>query len=113
MRATVWENDPAVVSRAMQKLSCEAGNTQIARVLRLALAEKEPVSGLVYVGDHCEDDGGELRELAASLGARSVPVFVFHECADDDRRSLKAKPVFKRMAEASGGVYVEFMSVPE
>ena len=108
MRATVWENDPAVVSRAMQKLSCEAGNTQIARVLRLALAEKEPVSGLVYVGDHCEDDAGELRELAASLGARPVSVFVFHECADDDRRSLKAKPIFKRMAEASGGVYVEF-----
>ena len=33
---------------------------------------------------------------------------MFHECSDRDDRSLKAKPLFKRMAEASGGVYVEF-----
>jgi len=84
------------------------GETQIARVLRLVLAETKIVSGLVFVLDHCEDDPGELSELAAMLGQRSIPLFVFHECADHDERSLKAKPVFKRMADASGGVYAEF-----
>lgn len=68
----------------------------------------ETVTGLVFVGDHCEDDPGELRELAALLGQRSVPLFVFHECADHDERSLQAKPMFKRVAGLSGGVYCEF-----
>lgn len=107
-RASQWHTDPDILSRAMQRLSCETGYTQIARVLRLALAEAGSVSGMVFVGDHCEDNPDELRELAAKLGRRSFPLFVFHECADDDERSLKAKPIFKLMAEVSAGAYVEF-----
>ena len=107
-RASEWESDAEVLSQRMRRLSCEAGSTQIARVLRLALAENEPVCALVFVGDHCEDDPGALRELAEALGKRSMPIFVFHECADHDEPSLRAKPVFKGMAEASGGVYCEF-----
>jgi hypothetical protein len=107
-RASRWHNDPDILSQSIRTLSCEAGETQIARVLRLALAEKETISGLVFIGDQCEDDPRELCELAASLGRRSLPLFVFHECADGDELSLKAKPVFKRMAELSGGVYCEF-----
>jgi hypothetical protein len=107
-RATSWHSKPDGLVASMRRLSTEVGYTQIARVLRLALAEGETISGLVFVGDHCEDDPGELRELAAKLGRRSVPLFVFHECADDNGRSIQAKPVFKSMAEASGGVYVEF-----
>lgn len=107
-RASQWHSNPDILSAAMRRLSCETGYTQIARVLRLALAETEDVCGLVCVLDHSEDDPAELRELAASLGQRSLPLFVFHECADHDERSLEAKPVFKGMAEMSGGVYVEF-----
>jgi hypothetical protein len=107
-RASQWHSNPDILSVAMRRLSCETGETQIARVLRLVLAETKIVSGLVFVLDHCEDDPGELSELAAMLGQRSIPLFVFHECADHDERSLKAKPVFKRMADASGGVYAEF-----
>ena len=107
-RASAWHTDADVLSQAMRGLSTENGETQIARILRLALTEKETVCGVVFVGDHCEDSPGELRELSGALGQRSIPLFVFHECADDDRRSLKAKPIFKRMAAATGGVYVEF-----
>ena len=107
-RASEWHADPAVLSESMRRLSCEVGETQIARLLRLALAETEKLSGVVFVGDHCEENAGELRRLAESLGRRSIPLFIFHECADDDRRSLKAKPLFKSLAAASGGVYVEF-----
>ena len=107
-RASKWHSNPAVVSDAMRKLSCEVGTTQIERVLRLALAEKDKVSGLVFVGDHCEDNFDELINLAKQCGKKSMPLFVFHECADDNGASLNAKPVFKAMAEASGGVYVEF-----
>jgi hypothetical protein len=107
-RASQWHDDPGVLAQSMRHLSCESGETQIARLLRLALSEKEKVSGVVFVGDHCEDDRSELRELAQTLGRRSMPLFVFHECSDHDERSLRAKPIFKRMAEASGGVYCEF-----
>jgi len=107
-RAGIWHNDPDLVSRSMLALSCESGETQIARLLRAALAEEQKISGVVFVGDHCEDNRPELRNLAQTFGERSIPLFIFHECADDDERSLEAKPVFKGMAEASGGVYVEF-----
>jgi len=107
-RASQWHSDPDILSRYMQRLSCEGGPTQIARVLRHALAEKEPVAGVVFVGDHCEDDPSELCKLAAALGERTMPLFVFHECADHDERTLKAKPIFEFMAQASGGVYAEF-----
>jgi hypothetical protein len=107
-RATQFHSDPDILSQSMGRLSCETGETQIARVLRLALAEQEAIAGVVFVGDHCEDDPGELRELASALGKKSRKLFVFHECADHDERSLKAKPIFKDMAEASGGIYVEF-----
>jgi len=107
-RASEWNDDPGVVSRCMERLGCETGETQIARLLRLALGEREKISGVVFVGDHCEEAPRELLALAATLGQRSVPLFMFHECADHDERSLAAKPLFKRMAELSGGVYVEF-----
>lgn len=107
-KAGAWENDPALVSQAMQRLSCESGFTQITRALRQVLNEKEAVSGVVFIGDHCEDRAGALRDAAAELGRKGIPVFVFHECEDRDTRSLEAKPLFNHLAEASGGVYVEF-----
>jgi hypothetical protein len=109
-KAGQWHTDPAIVSRYMLSLSCVGGNTQIAKMLRVVLAEaeKESISGVVFVGDHCEDWPRELRKLAQTLGERSIPLFVFHECAGDDARALKAKPVFEYMASASGGAYVPF-----
>jgi len=109
-RASEWQDDPAVLSESMRRLSCEAGYTQIARVLRLTLAEEEKVSGVVFVGDHFEDAESAVLPLAETLGQRSIPIFVFHEIADHDERSLEARPIFERIAELSGGVYCEFKS---
>lgn len=107
-RESQWCDDPEILNRSMSRLSCESGHTQITKLLLMALAEEKPISGVVYVGDHCEETSERLIELARRLGRKSVPLFMFHECADHDDRSLKAKPIFKRMAEASGGVYEEF-----
>ena len=101
-QASAWHADPEILIQSM-RLGCEAGVTQIARVLRLALLEPEKISGVVLVGDHCEEISGELMDLAKSLGQRSRPLYIFHECADHDLRSLRAKPLFKGMAEISGG----------
>ncbi len=107
-KAGAWHDDAEKVCRSMLSLSCESGETQIARVLRLALAEKEKLSGVVFIVDHCEEYPEELLALAETLGIRSLPLFIFHECADRDAWSLQAKPLFQRMAKLSGGVYVEF-----
>ena len=107
-RATRWHDDPEVLSESMRRLSCEAGYTQIARLLRLALDEPDKLSGVILVFDHNEDDPDELICLARAVGKRSIPLWVFHECNDHDPRSLEAKPLFKRMCEASAGQYIEF-----
>jgi hypothetical protein len=108
-QSSQWESDPAVVSRAMERLSCEAGETQIGRSLRYVLEqEKEPVSGIVFIGEHCEEDPEQLAQLARALGEKRIPIFVFHECQDNNQRAVNAKPVFKRIADASNGIYAEF-----
>jgi hypothetical protein len=107
-RASKWHDDALALSESMLRLSCESGLTQIARTLRMALSEKEKLSGMVFVGDHCEEEHYELEDLAEKLGQKSIPLFVFHECADHDEQSLRAKPIFMRMAKMSGGVYTEF-----
>lgn len=107
-KAGSWEKDPATVSRAMQRLSCEVGGTQIARALQCVLKREAEVSGVVFIGDHCEDDPEELMQTAAALGEKHMPVFVFHECEDGDRVSCEARTVFKRIAELSGGFYSMF-----
>jgi len=107
-RESQWCADAEILCRSMLGLSCEAGATQIARLLRRVLAMEETLSGVVFVGDHCEDNADELVALGQKLRDRAIPLFVFHECADHDQRSLEAKPLFRRIAELSGGVYVEF-----
>ncbi len=107
-KASRWHRDPAILSDAMRKLACEAGNTQIARLMQMALKEKEKLSGLVFVGDHCEDDQDQLIAPAKEFGRRNMPLWIFHECSDENDRALFAKPIFKNMAAVSGGIYVEF-----
>ena len=123
VKANKWHDDPAVLSDTMRRLSCRAGSTQIARVLRLALAEKERLSGVVLILDHCEERSpfyvaqglpdilaDRLIEMAESLGKRSIPLYIFHEIAVRDTEAIEARPLFRRMAEVSGGVYSEFQS---
>ena len=107
-RESSWHADADVLRRSMLKLSCERGNTQIAKLLRLVLGRSEKLSAVVFVGDHCEENPEELLALAERLRDKAIPLFVFHECDDHDQWSLRAKPLFRRMAETSGGVYVEF-----
>lgn len=107
-KAGRWNDDPIAISRAMQELSCKSGMTQIARVLRVALNEKDKVSGVVFIGDHSEEDGYALDDLAEKLGKKGIPLFIFHEIADGDSGAHAARPIFERMAKMSGGVYSEF-----
>ena len=86
----------------------EWGNADCPGVALCTGRKKQKLSGVVFIGDHCEERPEQLLALAETLGTRSLPLFIFHECADHDAWSLQAKPLFERMAKLSGGVYVEF-----
>ena len=58
-RASPWHDDPGILSQSMRRLSCETGETQIARVLRLVTAEKEKISGGVQGHRHRKRSGAQ------------------------------------------------------
>jgi hypothetical protein len=107
-RASSWVGDALHLARLMNHVTCRAGHTQIARVLRHTLQETisgPPVSALVYVGDMCEDDPDELLQAARALGQQKVPVFMFQEERDPGARRL-----FREVAKLTNGVYAPFGS---
>jgi len=103
-----WYDNPSALAPSMQKLLCKFGRTQIARLMRMAMAEGDAISGMVFVGDHCEEDSKILFALAEALGKLSIPLFIFQECKDEEYPTLRAKEMFKQMADLSGGIYLEF-----
>lgn len=104
-RFSHWFNNAAQLHRAMQKVRCAGGLTQIKRVLRHALDEhlQQPISALVFVGDCVEENPDVLCDLAGQLGIHRVPVFVFQEGHDPD-----AEPILKEIARLSGGAWCRF-----
>jgi len=104
-RASRWLSDPEALARQMRRVFCEAGQTQITRVLRHALSEqrKAPVRALVFIGDAMEESAGTLRDLAGQCGLLKLPLFVFQEGRDP-----LAGEVFTDMARLSGGVCCRF-----
>ena len=65
-RSSAWLRDGAELVRLMRAVSCVAGKTQIAKVLRHAAQEarRRPVQALVFVGDCMEENVDELGHLA-------------------------------------------------
>jgi hypothetical protein len=88
----------------MTAVRCQAGQTQIERVLQQALRETG-LNAVVFIGDAMEEDIRRLRELAGQLGLRGIPVFVFHEGHDP-----VARTAFQAIARLSHGAYAPFDS---
>ena len=89
----------------MNRIECEAGYTQIGRVLAHALRENEKASvqALVFIGDAMEEQIEELAAMASKLGKLGVPIFLFQEGRDP-----AARKAFRLLALKSGGAYFEF-----
>lgn len=104
-KASKWHSEGQGLLRAMTAVSCLAGRTQIARVLRHAIKETKgrKVDALVFVGDCMEEDVDELGHLAGELGLLGVPCFVFHEGNEPVARSA-----FEQIARLSGGACCRF-----
>jgi len=104
-RAGPWHREAAPLQRAMATVRCAAGHTQIERLLRFALEETraERISGLVLVGDACEESLDRLVGVAGELGLMGTPVFAFQE--GHDRAASEA---FAGIARASRGAHARF-----
>ncbi len=104
-KSSPWVGDPDTLHRFMSSVRCEAGMTQIDRVLKHALKEtrKKAVHALVYVGDCMEENIDFLGKLAGELRLLNVPLFIFQEGNDP-----VATSGFAQLARVNGGVHCNF-----
>jgi len=108
-RASPWVNDAGALHRFMQSVRCEAGATQIERVLSHAIkqahanAGRQSLDALVYVGDCIEESIDLLGQKAGELRLLNVPVFFFQEGYE-----LVATRGFAQLAKISGGAHCRF-----
>lgn len=105
--ASDWQSDGASLLRVMTGIHCEAGATQIKRLLNHAVRETErnKIKGLVFIGDAMEENRDILAQLAGKLGLLNVPIFIFQERGDPIARAT-----FQDLCRLSGGAYSQFDS---
>ena len=103
--ASPWADNAADLVKRMVAVRCEAGETQIANVLRHAAVETraQKVGALVFVGDAVEESGDLLAGLAGQLALAGLPVFVFHEGGDP-----VARQTLQTIARLTRGAYCPF-----
>jgi hypothetical protein len=120
-QAAPWLTDANALIRRMTSVNCQAGTTQIARVLRHAISEAEAVrvnaivagrvnaivagrvNAIVYIGDSMEESADSLIDLAGKLALLGIPAFVFQEGEDN-----VARQVFQQLAHITQGAYARF-----
>jgi hypothetical protein len=100
--ASRWLSDAPSLIAAMRRVRCEAGHTQIGRVLDHVRKEnaKEKVAAAVLISDACEEDAGDLFRRATEFG---VPVFLFQEGS-----SQEVRRIYEEIARITGGAIAEF-----
>jgi len=104
-KASRWLHTAAELHDAMRAVSCVAGETQIERVLRHAIAQSgaDRLDALVFVGDAMEENPDVLTQLAGELALVNVPAFVFHEGG-----TPVVARTFREIARLSRGAYCTF-----
>jgi hypothetical protein len=104
-RASGWMKDANRLKGLMTGVACRSGITQIGSVLGHAAKEaaKHNIRALVFIGDCFEEDFDRITPLAAELGAKGIPAFMFQEGGDTG-----AAVAFRRIAELSNGVWAKF-----
>jgi hypothetical protein len=104
-KASRWFDRGEDLARAMSRITCQGGKTQIRKILASGLSEarKAKVSALVYVGDCMEENVDDLCARAGELGLLGVPVFLFQE-----GRDAVAEQAFREIARLTRGAYCSF-----
>ena len=102
-----WQGNADDILRIMSSIQCQAGATQLHRLLQHAIDENQQktIKCLIYIGDAMEEDVDLLALLAGKLGLLNVPLFMFQE-----RNDPVAMAAFKELSRLSGGAYSRFDS---
>ena len=102
-----WFTDSVALLKKMNSVFCLGGITQIARVIRHAIKQKQSgeVSAVVFIGDCVEESPPLLYELAGQLALYGVPIFIFYEGNDP-----AAQAVFREIAAITHGACCPFDS---
>ncbi len=105
--ASRWLTDSNALSSLMGSVRCEGGHTQIARLLKHALAEhrKQPVRAVVFIGDAIEESTDTLCDLAGQCGMLKLPLFLFQE-----GHNVAVERTLRSMSTISGGAWARFDS---
>jgi hypothetical protein len=106
-RASRWISNSSQLAKTMSQIACNAGHTQIEKVLIHAGKETKllRVNALVFVGDAVEENPDKLAHAAGELGRLEVPVFMFQE-----GRDREAEQVFRTITQLTHGAYCRFDS---
>jgi hypothetical protein len=104
-RASRWISEPQQLAKTMSQIMCEAGHTQIGKILTHTRNETKllKVSALVFVGDAMEENPDGLAHQASELARLSVPAFMFQE-----GRDREVEHVFRNIAQLTHGAYCRF-----
>jgi hypothetical protein len=102
--ASRWLSDGKVLSGIMRNVMCQAGYTQIHRVLAHVRKEnaRQQVNALVLVSDACEEDPPTLYAEAREL---NVPAFLFQEGTE-----ARVERIYTELARITGGAIAKFDS---
>ena len=104
-RASRWISQPDQSAKTMSQIMCEAGHTQIEKVLKHAQKETKllRVSALVFVGDAMEESPDSLAREAGELGRLGVPAFMFQE-----GHNREVEQTFRNITQLTHGAYCHF-----
>ena len=102
-----WQSNGDDLLRIMSGISCQAGATQLQRLLQHAINEntKQKIKCVIFIGDAMEENIDVLAQLAGKLGLLNIPLFMFQE-----RNDPVARQAFVEMSRLSGGAYSQFDS---
>jgi len=104
-RSSRWIADSAQLAKTMSQIMCNAGQTQIEKILTHTQKETKllRVSALVFVGDAMEENPDTLAREAGELGRLGVPAVMFQEGHDRG-----VEQVFRGIARLTHGAYCRF-----
>jgi hypothetical protein len=104
-RASRWISNPEQLAKTMAQIACNAGHTQIGKILTHAQKETKllQVNALVFVGDAMEENPDTLAHAAGELGRLRVPAFMFQEGT-----TREVERVYREIAQLTHGAYCRF-----
>ena len=102
-----WQRNGDELLKIMSGIFCQAGATQLERVLRHTIAEndQQKFKCVVFIGDAMEENIDVLAQLAGKLGLLNIPLFMFQERGDPAVRQA-----YVELSRLSGGAYSQFDS---